>query len=325
LPNGGGDFESDYLYLALVARGRITRVEMFELEDLEAALARFEELRPDPLRIPPNAATRWNDRWCVLGEARDRDALGALYAPGALFDDRRRLLRTTGDRETALVNAWVIWEPGGIRIDRTVLATAGDRLALEHWRMRGGGPGADFEIDLLGLTEVDADGLAVAWICFDPDDHAAASTELAERHLRRTRPATVRKFAERRAAGRDLARLRASFADDFFFRDHRRTGLGRLEGADAYLVSVAALFELSPDAKVGRPLYFLADEQHATLSIARTFGTLAQGGDFESVYAMISLYGPDDLAGVELFELDDLDAARARFEELRPDPSRASR
>ena len=62
-----------------------------------------------------------------------------------------------------------------------------------------------------------------------------------------------------------------------------------------------------------------AGAPHATLSIAHSFGTLAQGGgDFESVYAMISLYRRDDIAGVEVFELDDLDAAWARFEELRP-------
>jgi ketosteroid isomerase-like protein len=42
---GGGDFESEYLHLCTVAHGRITRVELFELDDLDAALARFEELR----------------------------------------------------------------------------------------------------------------------------------------------------------------------------------------------------------------------------------------------------------------------------------------
>jgi hypothetical protein len=41
---GGGPFESDYLYLFLHARGRITHVEMFELENLDAGLTRFEEL-----------------------------------------------------------------------------------------------------------------------------------------------------------------------------------------------------------------------------------------------------------------------------------------
>jgi hypothetical protein len=39
-----------YLYLGMVASGRVTRVELFELDDLDAALARFEELRA--ARIP---------------------------------------------------------------------------------------------------------------------------------------------------------------------------------------------------------------------------------------------------------------------------------
>jgi class 3 adenylate cyclase/ketosteroid isomerase-like protein len=320
----GGDFDAVYVCIGLLRDGETAGLEISELDDLDAALARFEALRPDPLRIPPNAATRWNDRWSSLGAARDCDALGALYAPDVLFDDRRRLLRTTGDRETALASGRLIWGSGSVHLDRTLLATAGDRLALERWSWRGGETGDDFAGDLLALTEVDGHGLVVAWIFFDPDDCRAAYIELAEHHLRNTRPATVRKFVERRAAGRDLARLRASFADDFFFRDHRRTGLGRLEDADAYLASVAALFELSPDAMVGQVLYLLADEPHATLSIARSFGTLAQGGDFEAVYVMIMLYGSDDLAGVELFELDNRDAALARFEELRPVPSHAT-
>ena len=77
-----------------------------------------------------------------------------------------------------------------------------------------------------------------------------------------------------------------------------------------------ALFELSPDVVIGQPLYVLADEPHATLAIAHSFGTLAEGGAFESVYAMITVYGSKGLAGAELFELDDLEAAKARFEEL---------
>ena len=45
VPDGGGEFESEYLFLCLVAQGRITRVEMFEIDALDAALARFEALR----------------------------------------------------------------------------------------------------------------------------------------------------------------------------------------------------------------------------------------------------------------------------------------
>ncbi len=46
VPDGGGEFESDMLYLSLVSEGRITRVEMFERSALDEALARFEALRP---------------------------------------------------------------------------------------------------------------------------------------------------------------------------------------------------------------------------------------------------------------------------------------
>lgn len=46
----------------IVADGRITRIEMFEPEHADAALARFAELQPDPLRTPPNAAKRASDR-----------------------------------------------------------------------------------------------------------------------------------------------------------------------------------------------------------------------------------------------------------------------
>ena len=40
----GGGFENDYLWLGVAERGRLTRLELFEPEDLDAALARFEEL-----------------------------------------------------------------------------------------------------------------------------------------------------------------------------------------------------------------------------------------------------------------------------------------
>src|SRR5439155_731433 len=47
----GGAFESPNLTVTIVAAGRLSRLEMFELEHVDAALARFAELRPDPLRI----------------------------------------------------------------------------------------------------------------------------------------------------------------------------------------------------------------------------------------------------------------------------------
>jgi len=74
----------------------------------------------------------------------------------------------------------------------------------------------------------------------EPDDRAAAFAELASRYFATARPSVLPWHEALRDARHDLARVRAALPDDFF-HDHRRTGLGRVDGADAYLSSVAAL------------------------------------------------------------------------------------
>ena len=158
-------------------------------------------------------------------------------------------------------------------MSRTLLATAGDRLALEHvfWEAKDG---AAFEAETLSLWEVDAEGRIVAAIGFDPDDRRAASAELLARDPHSD-------AVNRAMSDHDLDRLRAALPDDFVLNDHRRTGLGQL-GKDDYVASLAALFEQAPDVII-EPLYTVAAEEHANLSAVRMFGTLADGGAFESV------------------------------------------
>ncbi|MGH7895781.1 MAG: nuclear transport factor 2 family protein, partial [Candidatus Binatia bacterium] len=319
----GGTFENPTASVAIVANGRITRLELFEPEHVDAALARFAELRPDPLRIPPNAASRAQDRLQEAFEARDWDAVGASCAPAFLLEDRRRFIRLTGDRDMFIANGrWIAAQ--GFSTTHTRLATAGDRLALEHFRFVGGAPDApDAEVEVLVLREIDAEGRMVAVIVFDPDDRRAASAELFERYARSDAaqwwPGSVIEFW-RAMHDHDLARIRASLPDDFVFHDHRRMiGLGRIERADDYVASAVALFELAPDVTF-ETLYHVATEQHGELAVAHQYGTLAEGGAFESVAVKLTLYHGQRFVGVELFDLDDLDAARARFEALRPDP-----
>jgi hypothetical protein len=99
-------------------------------------------------------------------------------------------------------------------------------------------------------------------------------------------------------------------SEDFVFDDHRRVGPGRIEGRDPFIDWMSSLFEQSPDAIV-EPLYFLAVEPHAALMVAHSLGTLADGGAFENVF--VQIWSPSN---VELYELDDLDRAWARFAEL---------
>jgi class 3 adenylate cyclase/tetratricopeptide (TPR) repeat protein len=325
----GGAFEQPRVTVSeLDAHGRERRRDVYTLGQLDEAQARFEEIgagssrqkRPAGashwLPIPPNAATRASDRAQECLERRDWEALRTLCAP-ILFEDRRRLIRTTGGCDMAVANGQVITEAGG-RFSRTVLATAGQTLVLERILVTGPGTAATFEVEAFRLLEVDGEGRLLAAIIFDPDDRRAASLELLERFARSEGAECVPALvfdAIRAVNAHDIDRLRAALPDDFVLHDHRHAGLGRLERED-YLASLAALFEEAPDLSV-ETLYDIAVEPHGMLVVARNFGSLREGGAFEQIYVRIMLVRDDRLIGVEMFEPEDLDAARSRFEELR--------
>jgi hypothetical protein len=316
----GGAFEAPSLIVGeLDGSNRVRRFDQYDVEHLEEARRRFAAIdgvaRPDPLHIPPNAATRASQRLHELAERGDWDALRALCAP-IVLDDRRRLVRLSGDCHTVVANAQMIGPLSAVT--HTVLATAGDRLALERNVFTRRGAGGAFEVVTLQLIEVDADGRVTAAVIFDPDQRAAASKEFRERSLRNG-PPVVKGGAELIDAmnEHDLARCRAALGPDFVFHDHRRTGVGRLESADEYIASLAALMERAPDV-VFETLYNLASAPHADVAMAHMFGTLVDGGEFESPYVRLAVFKGNRLVGTELFEPEDIDLALARFEALRP-------
>jgi len=317
---GGGEFESEFLCVAVLEGGRTVRVEIFEIDDVDAALARFEALRPDPLRVPPNAATGMIDRHMALVAAGDWDAVLALHAPGLVFDDRRKGLRTTVGGDGFL--AGLRWAGPGVERTHTVLATAGDRLELRRNRFRRAREVVLFEIEALAVTEIDADGRLAAIVTFDPDDRAAAEAELSARYLRsgaHVMPPAVVAFG-RALAAHDLAGVRAALHAEFVLDDHRPLGLGRIEGAEAYVASLAALIELSPDVRVG-DLYQVVDAPHGRVSVARASGTNREGGPFETLYVLLLRYRAGRLARLEFHELENLDQVVARFAAIDPLPA----
>jgi hypothetical protein len=309
---GGGAFESDDLVLLVLTSGVLTRIEFFELEALDTALARFEELRPDPLRIPPNGATRAFDRWYEAVRSANLGAVDALHDASLVLDDRRRLVRVTTGADAELTHARFLLE-GGWRPTRTLLATAGDRLALQQIVWTTGEAGASSEVEILELDEVNREGRFVRIVLFDPDDRAAASAELFERWVATDAEGIPAALVEYMRAwnDHDLDRLRAVMPADYYFHDHRRTGIGRVE-AEAHIASLAALYELSPDVRL-EILNQIAMAKHGALFLARWFGTNAEGGEFESVFLTLTLDRHAQPVGFEIFEIDDLDTARARF------------
>src|SRR5262249_2822419 len=115
---------------------------------------------------------------------------------------------------------------------------------------------------------------------------------------------------------RELERARATLHPEYVYWDRRRSGPGRLE-ADAYLDWIRSLFEVSPNASIA-PLYYVAIASHGSVCVAQTSGTDAEGGEFSSPFVQLMLFRDGRPFRTELFELDDLDEARARFEALRP-------
>jgi hypothetical protein len=323
-----GTFEIPSIFVTSYGVEGIGQIDTYSIDQLDEARACHEALRPDPPRIPPNAAARAADRSLDAVLARDWQAVDATCAPSLVFEDRRRLLHTIVDRDMFIANAKIVGSSGP-RLDHAVLATAGDRLVLTHlcWSMQRGlealgmdaGEEPAFEIEHLQLTEVDAEGRIVAAICFDPDDRRAASAEMLERYARneesRCIPAGV--FQQIRAvSARDVHALRAALPDDFVMNDRRRTGSGLLAGADRVVAAIAAEFEQTSEVTV-ELLYVVAAEKHGLLAMTRTFGTLADGGEYELVYVVLGLFQGDRYVGMELFEPEHLDVALARFEELR--------
>ena len=297
--------------VGLLTSGR----RFFELDQLDAALARLAQLRPDLTRIPPNAASRAHDRSGSAWQSRDWAALRALASPDFRYEDRTKRALVSGDVETWIENQRFVQAAS---LERERIGAAGDRIALERVLWRGGPEEAPVEREHLRLTEVDGDGRIRASIRFDLDDRRAASVEMTERYLRQVAgsipPAGV--AAMRVFLDHDLARLRAVLPDDFVLDDQRRAGVGRIEGPDAFLESLAALFEQAPDLVV-ETLYGVAADARGVLEMAHLFGTLAaSGGPFEGVYVRLWIFAGDRLAGIELFEPEELDRARERFEEL---------
>jgi hypothetical protein len=96
------------------------------------------------------------------------------------------------------------------------------------------------------LLEGDTEGRIAAIVSFDPEDRRAASMEVSARFMRGDEVPTSCAVAIDGLRGliqHDLAPLRAALSDDFVLDDHRRAGLGRIEGADLFARSFEALFE----------------------------------------------------------------------------------
>jgi class 3 adenylate cyclase len=295
-----------------IDRDLINRIEMFDEAELDAALARFDELnRPTP-RLE-NEAVRVSDRLRTLFEARDWAALAELYAEDVSGDDHRRVIGggPRSGRDVEIANLRAMAELNAPRIDASVLAVRGQRLALFQDRV---GDGKNLiEASFLGLLEIDADGLIVALAGFDDDDLDAAFAELDARYLAGEGAENAHTWSViMEAYGAVNRHELPAWTADTVTVDHRSTTAFAPGDLAPYL---RATWAQTPDVRVDIvAVHRLTSFGAVVTHVAK--GTTEQGFEGEWREITLSTVEGDRISRSEMFDEADVSAALARFDEI---------
>ncbi|MFN2375302.1 MAG: AAA family ATPase [Candidatus Binatia bacterium] len=339
----GGVFESSFLWVVeFDPDGLAQQLDFYDLRHFDRARSRFAEIDgaalapaavstaagdpspPDSIAalLKPNLAIAGMEHWSAAYDTGfdtgNWDAVCATLAPGFVFDDRRRLVLIRGDSELMIASLRE-HAANQASFDWKAIGGFGDRVAVGRTLWSGGPPDGRFEIEYLSVIEVDEDGRPVAFVLFDVVDATAAQREAFARwgtiEPEKASLANVREITDA-WNGKKLEILRARFAEDMVANDRRRTGFGRLEGRDAYLRSVTALWELAPQSRLELGWIWFVSAPHGGVLAGERSGTVLDGGELASDFLVVLLLADGIARFLEVYEVDDLEAALARFEEL---------
>nr|WP_256364324.1 BTAD domain-containing putative transcriptional regulator [Mycobacterium sp. GA-1285] len=314
---GQDGFEAEWrvVNILLIDDDQLQRYELFDEEDVDAALARFDQLRHPATRLE-NAASRAHQRMQGYFANRDWDAAGNLMTEDIIVDDRRRVVNTEvrRGREATIASMQAGAGLGAKDIGSVVIATRADRLALLRTRYSGSDPGSEaFRLEDLTLVEIDADNRIKAGVIFDLDDREAAIAELDARYIAGEAAGHAQTWSVVAGIFASLARHEVPpSTQDFLSIDHRRGT--PLAHTDLRTV-VTNIWDVTPDLHSHiEKVHRLGD--HGALCTQVSRGTTSEG--FPAEWRMLNLTTIDGplVSGLELFDETDLEAAIARFDEL---------
>jgi hypothetical protein len=314
----GFDAEWRIIFVHTVEGDRISHCEVFDEADLVAALARFEELRPQPPRLE-NAASQVNQRFWSHFAARDFDAMAELLAEDISTDDRRRVVNAgvQHGRDVEIANMRALAEVGA-NIALTVMATRGERLALTRLCSSNDGlRHGEFGVELLTVIEINPDNEIATGVLFEADDIDAAFEELDARYLAGEAAAHAHTWS---VIANIFVALKwhelPATTPDWINIDRRR--LASI-GSGQLIPSLRATWDLAPDFTIR------IETVHRLTDLGSAFTYAGRGTSHDGVavewleIALVTLRG-DAINHCELFDETDLDAALARFDELNREP-----
>ncbi|HYZ68086.1 MAG TPA: BTAD domain-containing putative transcriptional regulator [Mycobacterium sp.] len=301
--------------LMMVDGELLSRAEVFDEEDVDDAIARFERLS-QPAPLLENAATQTYERCNAYFVARDWDALAAMLSDDVTSDDRRRVVRAgiQHGRETVIETVRAIADLGMTNLETTTIASRGRSLSLSRARYTGRDQGTDaFRTDILQLVEIDADNRMVASIVFDPNEIDVAFEELDIRYVAGEAAANSQVWSVISRAYTTMNRREfPATTPDWVNIDHRRVATiapGELSE------HTHASWDLAPDLRVYVEKVHRLSRFGAVVTNS-SYGTSREGFDAEWRMIQLITVDGDRISRCEIFDEADLDAALERFDEL---------
>ncbi len=315
----GFDAEWREITLLTFAGDAISRCEIFDEMDLDAAVARFDELdRPVPKL--ENAATPVLTRVMDAFNRRDLDSFLAVVTADGRYEDRRKGLRDEGPIKPGFARTLFFESATSWQEEIEPIAVRGPRLVVCRVMFRDHSEvDRPIAVEALVLTEVTDDELISRFVVFDPDDINGAMAELTARWIASGEVAhpevieTARRLNE--AVNRDDWEAFATLNADATFVDHRQLSSPGVETIADQMSSIRTMASLVPDywVELAEVLTYSARGLVGDVFLR---GTVTDGLAIEIPLVMLLVVDRDRVTGFEAFDPDQRDLALARFEEL---------
>lgn len=313
----GFDGEWQHVVLVTVDGGMVNRCELFDEDDLDAALAKLDSLSPQPHRLR-NSAIRVYERLRACVATRDWSAMAAMLARDISTEDRRHVVNSGSrqGRDAVLAEISAMADVGVEHVTSQPIATRGEHLFLSRSQSWGRDKRPEaFHTDLLEIIEINAENLIVGRVVFDLEDLDAAFAELDSRYLADEAAAHARTYSLVAGCYSGLnRRVIPGITEDFVSVDHRLLTTYEPNELVAY---VQAALNQMPDMRFHiETVHRLSDFGALVTHTIR--GTSRDGFDAEWHSLHLMMVQGDLFTRSEAFEEADIDAALTRFDELQP-------